>query len=117
MLTSCGFTQGADVELARRVTFRDAVKQAIQQSDLRPVEKLRLRFAMAIKPDARYAIEQFLLDKVAEEGMSIAGADAKIDLGKLEELLQILIKYLPQLIEIISGLFGQISLSATFVYV
>lgn len=90
-----------------RTTFRDVVKQAIRQSDdLTRIEKLKLRLTMAISPAAREAVEDFLIEAAAEEGVQVADADAQIDLDQLERLLQILIEYLPAIIEIISELFG-----------
>lgn len=100
-------------------SFRGVVKEAIRQADnITGVQKLRLRVGMALKPEMREAIEDHLLEHVnTVEGVSVLSVDAKIDPDKLERILQILIQYLPQLIEIISDLFGHISVQdAVFMY-
>lgn len=98
----------ASLLVARRgkSTFREAVQEAIQSSDLNRVQKLRLRLAMAMRPAVKDAVEEHLLDVANEGGVSIASVDSQIDLDQFERLLQILIEYLPQLIEIFVGLFG-----------
>lgn len=93
----------------RKTTFRQAVNQAIRQSDLPATQKLQLRIVMALRPEAREAVEEFLLDKANESGMSIASADAQIDLDNLERLIKLIVEYLPQIIDIILKLIGTFS--------
>lgn len=87
--------------------FGDVVKQAIREADtITRGQKLRLRVAMAIFPEVRTAVEDHLLEVVNEQGVSIASVDALINLDDLERLLQLLIEYLPQIIELLLMLFG-----------
>lgn len=123
----CGFvlTAATDVfgqEAQRRrkdhPTFSSTVKDAIRQADnISKLDKLKLRVLMAVKPGVKEAVEEYMLEKVNESGeIKIASVDAKIDLDQFERLLQILIEYLPALIEIFVGLFGSVDPIGSVLY-
>lgn len=88
----------------RTVSVRQAIAQGIKQSDLRSIEKLRIRMALAFSSDARLAVEQFVVDVAAEEA-ELAVSEG-IDIDQLEKIIQLIIKYLPQIFEILIPLFS-----------
>ena len=90
----------------RDVTFRDAVKRAISESDISTLRKLRIKIALSLNRDARDAVEEYLIEEVNATGQySISSAEAKIDLDQLEGLLKLIVEYLPAIIEIIEKFF------------
>lgn len=94
--------------LRRQVRFFDAFSQGVERFDGATEEnKLRLRLALSMNRDARDSVEIYLKQKMAEESQldAFGGDLAQIDLDKLEQFLQIIIKYLPQILEIILPLF------------
>ena len=93
--------------MARKtVRFKSALAQAISQWDHEAKDKLRLRLAIAMRPEIRDAIEAFIAEVAAEEDpVAFADVRAGIDLDQLEKFLQLLIKYLPAILEIILPLF------------
>jgi len=93
----------------RRVRFFDAFSQGVDRwNDGDADNKLKLRLALAFNRDAQDSVEKYLEDKLEEEGV-LAEFDndiASVDKGKLEKFLELLVKYLPQILEIILPLFG-----------
>ena len=60
--------------------------------------------ALAFSSDARLAAEQFVVDVAAEEA-ELAVSEG-IDIDQLEKIIQLIIKYLPQIFEILIPLFS-----------
>jgi len=95
-----------------RRTFRNLVRRAINDCNCSRHDKIKLRFAMAMNRDLRKEVEHEAYNHLVEEGAIddnvVFGFSefSEIDLDKFEKFLQILIKYLPQLIEIFIGLFS-----------
>lgn len=89
-------------------SLRAAIRQAVRKANMPPRQKLVFNLALIFTPGASEAIEDYLIDgPLAEAGIAVdrSGPEPMIDLDKFEQLLQILIEYLPQLIAIFERLF------------
>ena len=99
----------------RKRSLRAALRQAVRQSNLTPIQKLVFGMALIFTPGATEFIEDYLIaGPLAEAGISVdsSGAEPMFDLDQLERLLQILIEYLPQLIAIFEKFFPAAMASA-----
>lgn len=88
-------------------TFSDACKAAINEGwpKDQPVRlKWRLLVAMAINSEVRDLVEARFSEGAAAASFTLGDPSAQFDLDDFERLLQILIEYLPQIIEIFMGL-------------
>jgi hypothetical protein len=96
-------------DFARKGSFRSLIRTAIRQSrDVKPLQKLQLRLAMAFNAEVASAIEDHLVSVAQENGFVILqeeGSEPLFDLGNFEALLKLLIEYLPQLIAIFEKFF------------
>jgi len=90
-------------------TIRGLVRQAINECDCPRRQKFAVKLLLAVNPRAREEIQQeciSYINEVAAAGIPAGSFDAGIDPENFEKWLQILIEYLPQLIEIIMKLFA-----------
>ena len=113
-----GYTR-TEKRAAQRTLLR-LLDEAVERGELTPIQRVRFGLRFRFKPDDCCGVLEALAPEVAAlEGVASsefgrlddgtlgsAGGLFEIDVDKLEQLLQLLIKYLPQIIEIITSLFG-----------
>ena len=92
-----------------RTARKAALKQLRDDGEINRRQYLLFRTALAVFPGFRDMVDEELLDVAAEQGLDISGPEVRLDLDQFERLLQILIEYLPQLIDIFLKLFGETS--------
>ena len=104
---------------AQRAVLR-LLDEAVEKKELSATQRFRLGLRFRFRPDDCCGLLESLAPEVAAlEGVTplsfgriddgtlrSAGGLFEIDVDKLEQLLQLLVKYLPQIIEIIANLFA-----------
>lgn len=89
----------------RRIAFIDAIDKALEQADLTAFARFRIRAALTVRPRLIDHLQSLLVELAAEDSVAV-DVGPYIDLDKLEQFIQLVIKYLPQILEILLPLFG-----------
>ena len=89
-------------------TIKNAVITAVQRSDLRAIQKLRVRFALALRPDAMAAVEEYvvavLIDRDSVRFASLENEDLSTVLFSevdWQYIIELIIEYLPMILQLL----------------
>ena len=80
-----------------------AIDEGIRKSNAPAIQKLRIRLTMAIRPEARKAVEAYVLESAnAELGMGIASVDAQLTPEQWDKIIDFFLEeVMPILLELL----------------
>lgn len=97
----------AQLFLGKR-TIGSALEEAIKRSDMRILERMRVRVVLAIRPDVRTAVETSILEQANQNlNMALSGVDAQLTPEQWDKIIDFILKeIMPILLELLRGLIG-----------
>lgn len=85
-----------------------AIDEGIRKSNVPALQKLRIRMTMAVRPEARKAVESYVLESANTElGMGIASVDAQLTPEQWDKIIDFFLEeVMPILLQLLISLIG-----------
>lgn len=89
----------------KKIAFLDAFRQGLDRAGLGVFSKLRVMSILIVRVDLQREVIRTLASLAEQDAVAVE-VGPYIDLDKLEQFLELIVKYLPLLLEILLPLFG-----------